>query len=129
MKLTLDNTLGNRHDSLVEHDATIELASQQLDLLDGKNHTLLMLEREDGVQMLVGGGRVKFVVTLASEDDNCYVLNNAQAVNVDTNEVELCAGGQYADFPLKNVVEKIDAYQAVEYFYKRTEMELSWSST
>ena len=123
MILTIDNRIKNLNTDTVYDNGKLELALSLLDKLDGGKHTLLTIERNDGCLICVGGGDNGYIVTLSSKTgDNKTLYNN----NNQNNTIELCAGGQYADFPEDIVVDKDTASNTVRHFFFETEITLNW---
>ena len=125
MKLTIDNRKANKGSHTEHVNATYDFANLLMNSLDGTNHTLLVLEREDKWQMMIGGGNERYVVTLSSQKDENYVLENLVANG--KAEVELCAGGQVGYYPDNIVVDVCCAREAIGKFYSGLEAELAWS--
>ncbi len=64
------------------------------------------------------------MITLTTFDEKNYTLIN---INEKENEVvEICAGGQYAEYPARFVFQKLMATVAVKLFFQSKEMELDW---
>ena len=124
MKVIVDNRDGIHNIDSEYIDIDLVEAKKILDSLDGQKHTLLCMERDDGWIMNIGGGKEFFVVTLSSNQDENLTLfdpNGSESVTV-----ELCAGGQYADYPSMIVTDAVTAKNALESFFLRNEMNLSW---
>lgn len=81
--------------------------------LGGQRHTLLVVERGDGRQLTVGGGGERFVVTL-DDEKQCLTLVNQEG-RVET-ALEICAGGQYGEYPETICVTRNDAAKAIGFF-------------
>ena len=124
MKLMLDNRISNHNTDSEFCNADINMALSLLASLDGRKHTLLALEREDGWSSNVGGGQDKYVITMTSSGGDNYTLINQLASAAST--VELCAGGQFGDYPESIVVDSAAAEDALVKFYSGNEMELAW---
>ena len=116
MKITIDHREENRNQNMVFENCEQDNALLNLDLLDGNKHTLLSFEREDGWYMHIGGGQRYFIVTIISPDGKSLTLINP---NGRDEAVELCAGGQYAEFPQTIVVEKEQVIDVTRRFYKK----------
>ena len=124
MKLIIDNREGNRNTDKEYIDVKHDLAVSLLSLLDGGSHTLITLEREDGYVVNIGGGPGQYVFTMTSNTEDNYTLINQSETELHT--IELCAGGQFADFSGNLVVDFSTANEALGNFFSRTEMKLAW---
>lgn len=123
MKLFIDDRVGNRSRDVELEHCDFEQTIAVLGKLNGKEHTLVSIERDDGWQLCVGGGE-GFVVTLSSQCDENFTLLNPEG---DSGEVvELCAGGQFSEFSRDIVVDETMAAKAICKFFSGEEMELSW---
>ncbi len=123
MKLSIDNRVSNLNTDSLFFNIEKKEAFDYLEKLDGNHHTLLSLERNDGAIMLIGGGNEQYIVTVTCRDNILTLLAN----EVGTDEIELCAGGQYANFPPQIVVEKNLAQTALNQFYDFKENTLNLS--
>ena len=124
MKLFIDSRVANRSSDIELECQGVEHAVAAVEKLNGCEHTLLSMERSDGWQLCVGGGGAGFIVTLSSVDDRNFTLLNPDGD--DGNVVELCAGGQFAEYPRSIVVDKDEVSKAVVDFFLGKEMELNW---
>ena len=125
MKLILDNRTGNVNNDVEIEECDKDTLLQALDKLNGRNHTMLSIEREDNYRMDIGGGCNLFVVTCTTASCNNLTLLNP-AKNVGDETIELCAGGQYSEFPKGIVVEKEIACKAAASFLEKSEKYLDW---
>lgn len=126
MKLVIDNRAGNLNKDTVIDECSKDKLIDTLQMLNGSNHTLLSIERKDKCRMNVGGGPLFFIVNFTtSAGDNMTLLNPEE----DNSEeiVELCAGGQYAEFPKSIVVDINNAIKSVVLFYEENEKTLNWN--
>ncbi|WFR97599.1 hypothetical protein [Rhizobium tumorigenes] len=64
MQLTVDKREGVQNLDIGVSDADEIVTLNWLSKLNGQEHTLLGLERDDGWQVMVGGGPIYYVVTL-----------------------------------------------------------------
>jgi len=126
MKLIIDNRNKNQNTDLITNNSSKSNALNSLELLDGIKHTLLSLERADGWRMDIGGGDGNYIVSAVSSSTNCLTLINPDGDY--TLLVELCAGGQYAEFPHNIVVTEILAKNAICNFFDKSENKLNWES-
>ena len=125
MKLTLDNRTGNLNRDTECDNCDREVLIEYLNKLNGNNHTLLSIEREDSSRLDVGGGPNCFIVSCTtSNDENLTLLNLLASNSMET--IELCVGGQFADFPKPIVVNKETAINAVLSFSDKNEQDLDW---
>ncbi|MCX4030268.1 hypothetical protein H0A36_28915 [Endozoicomonas sp. SM1973] len=102
----------------------MEKAVSLLNTLDGQMHTLLCVERNDNWQLQIGGGPDSFVVTAIDPTEKNLTLLNFDGD--DDEFVELCTGGQYAEFTTSIVVDKNTAILAIEKYYNGDEENLDW---
>ncbi|MFS8051103.1 hypothetical protein [Rhizobium sp. BR 314] len=123
MRLITDTRNGNHNLDVEVPDADVKVVLDWLSRLDGKQHTLLSLERKDGWQLMVGGGPFRYVVTLGSDIDNMTLENPS---GNQSTMVELCAGGQYGDFPETICVNPEQVASAVSLFFLGRELQLRW---
>ncbi|WP_139133883.1 MULTISPECIES: hypothetical protein [Pseudomonas] len=125
MKLFIDYRVANKSSDVELECHEVEHALAALRRLNGREHTLLSIERSDGWQLCVGGGGAGFVITLSSQsDENLTLLNSGGDVG---GVVELCAGGQFSDFSRSIVVGEDQASKAICSFFLESEMDLSWA--
>ncbi len=124
MRVAIDQRAGVHCEELTYDAVNPQQIVDIIDRLDGSKHTLVSLDRGDGWQMCIGGGAVSFIVTRSSEDDQNFTLPNEDGTL--EKEVELCVGGQYAEFSESIVVNKDLACQAMILFFDRKENELTW---
>ncbi len=123
IKISFDKREGAHNNETVSENIQLEVAVRQVLKLDGKVHTLVMFDRNDGWQLMVGGGPDHYIVTLGGEDENLTLHNE----NGDgTKEVEICAGGQYGDFSEIICVDIEQSKLAVKAFFESTERDLDW---
>ena len=123
MLLSSDNREGVSNVETQIADAAISQAMRALDSLDGHRHTLLSLVRPDNWCLMVGGGPTYFVATLGRDSDNLTFHNTS----VDqTARIELCAGGQHADFAARNCTDREGAAQLIEGFFAGRERDFTW---
>lgn len=123
MKVVIDKRVGVKNVDMV-YD--IELSSEAVDLLlklDGLVHTMLLFQREDGSNLMVGGGKISFVVTFTSETQNLTLANLAPDEGC---LLEICAGGQFGEYPSEIVVGFDAAASAVLHFFANDEKLLEW---
>lgn len=124
MRLTADRRNGVHNLDAEVLDADVNAALDWLSRLDGKRHTLLSVERQDGLQLMVGGGPLRYVVTLGNDIEN-LALENPRGNQFTM--VELCAGGQYGDYPETICVNPEQAANAVSLFFLGLEQQLQWT--
>ncbi|PWQ99703.1 hypothetical protein [Leucothrix arctica] len=124
MKLILDNRTENLNKDMVFDESDEKRSINVLHTLNGNTHTMLSLEREDEVRLDIGGGPDFFIVTCTKKNGQGLTLLNP--IKESGNTIELCAGGQYADFPVEIVVDESVASDAIISFYKKNEQSLDW---
>lgn len=103
-------------DSMLMPDWTQVL--QALDAMDGKDQTLTCLEVVNGPTLMVGGGNAgRYIVNYLVNPDTQenYVLVDS---SLDGPVVEICAGGQVAEFPAQWCVQLSLAVDACEHFFR-----------
>jgi hypothetical protein len=111
MRLTADARDGVHNVDVEISDANVNEALEWLLKLNGKQHTLLSLEREDGWRILGNG------------DDN-LTLENPRGKQ--STIIELCAGGQFGDYSETVCVGPERAVNAVSLFFEGREQEEQW---
>ena len=97
----------------------IDIVSQ----LDGAIRTLAYFERDDGASLMVGGGKDYFVVTFSAPGQD-LTLASDDAVEGDV--IEVCAGGQFGEYPAEIVCVVDQANKAVTSFIDGNEADLIW---
>jgi hypothetical protein len=125
MKALLDNRNGVINENTIIDNIFINEALLLLKKLDGKKHTIFSLEREDDFTLCVGGGSQFFIITIMNKDGDSKTLLNPLKHEKDKT-IELCAGGQYADFPDKFVIDIDSVINAVKSFYLNQEEKMKW---
>jgi hypothetical protein len=123
MKLIIDNRTGvyNQDDVIFNADEHKSLTSFYK--LNGVQHTLLSLERPDGWQLMIGGGPDLFVIVLQWQTQN-FTLKNQKGNPSIT--VELCAGGQFGDFPESICTTPDQAKKVISLFFANQEKQEIW---
>ena len=123
MQIVIDERDGvdNQDSTIVNVDK--KTAISYLGRLDGQRHTLLIVERTDGTQLMVGGGEERFVVTLNDGKQSLTLLN--QAGREETVH-EICAGGQYGEYPETICVTRNDTAKVIDLFFEGEEMQMDW---
>lgn len=124
MKLVIDNQNRNLNDDIVINDCQKDKALDMSNMLDGHKHTLLSLERSDKSRLYVGGGADWCIVTCTTAKNENLTLVNLHGEEDET--IELCAGGQFADFPKSIVVNKHMATKVIDSFFEDNESYLEW---
>jgi len=123
MKVTLDKREGvkNTDETYDVSQATdaVDIVSQ----LDGSVRTLAYFERDDGASLMVGGGKKHFVVTLTAPGQDLTLANDEP---VEGDLIEVCAGGQFGEYPADIVCGIEQANRAVTSFVDGSEPELCW---
>lgn len=115
MQLTVDKREGVHNLDIGVPDADEIVTLNWLSKLNGLRHTLLGLERDDGWQVMVGGGPIYYIVTLGNADENLMLENSS---GDEAKMVELCAGGQYGEYPESFCVNREQAANAVSLFFE-----------
>ena len=123
MKVALDKREGVKNTDETYDVSQVTEAVDIVSLLDGSVRTLAYFERDDGASLMVGGGKKHFVVTLTAPGQD-LTLANDEAVEGDL--IEVCAGGQFGEYPAEIVCEVEQANKAVTSFFDGSEAELSW---
>ena len=119
MQLSVDCWIGVLNQDIDVANVAADVAISWLKKLDGKQHTLVALKRSDGAYMMIGGGSSWYVVTL---NDGKKDLTLQNPTGLETEMVELCAGGQYGDYPSTICVDQKQAAQAVTLFFEGNEL-------
>lgn len=96
--------------------------------LDGCEQTLICLERTGGTRLMIGGGSAgRYVVNclLDQETQENYLLVNRTPAGP---AMELCCGGQTAQYPARHCVDLSLAMEAVDHFCRTGSMapDLLW---
>lgn len=123
MKLFIDKRSGVHNVETEVDKIDLHSTKEKFYLLDGNAVTLVMLERVDGWQLLIGGGPENFIVTLSDDSTNLTFYNPKGNEN---NQIEICAGGQYGEYPETLCVSRDQVILVVEHFFENTERKLSW---
>lgn len=89
---------------------------QALKLLDGIEHTLLLIEKNNE-QILIGGGPDKFIVSKSERMKSFTLRSNTESSD---SKARLCIGGQYGNYPSKYVCDFKCAYSAAQSFFTDT---------
>lgn len=126
MKALLDNRTGLINEDIVVNEIKLNEALLLLKNLDGKKHTMLSLERKDNFILCIGGGNQFFIVTISNENSDSKTLLNP--LSNESKIIEICAGGQYADFPDKFVVDLDLINKVVKHFYVNQEEKMNWEN-
>lgn len=124
MKISIDERIKNNNFEKKYTSVPINEALLFLEKLNGKEHTLLSFYREDGAVLMAGGGPQFYIINLTSKDSHYYSLKNIEEANFGI--IELCAGGQHADFSKNIVISKYFAEAAIKKFYSHEEQLLQW---
>jgi hypothetical protein len=86
-----------------------QAARAALDALDGRERTMIFFESDAGTRLLIGGGPELFLVDYEARDESWLLVGDAEAMG----EVVLVAGGQAAQFPRAQVVDRAKASEAL----------------
>lgn len=123
MRLTVDCRNDVHNQDIEVANADIDVAISWLNKLDGRRHTLLNLERSDGVRLMIGGGPSWFIIVLEDEGSNLTLQN---PVGAESEMIELCAGGQYGDYPKAYCVDQKQSEQTMVLFFEGNESNAAW---
>ncbi|WP_319824887.1 hypothetical protein [Thalassovita sp.] len=123
MKVTLDKREGVKNTDETYDVSQVTEAVDIVSQLDGSVRTLAYFERDDGASLMVGGGKKHFIVTLTAPGQD-LTLANDEAVEGDL--IEVCAGGQFGEYPAEIVCGVEQANKAVTSFFDGSEEELRW---
>ncbi|EGP54306.1 hypothetical protein G3A56_23360 [Rhizobium oryzihabitans] len=123
MKLIVDYRTGVHNSDVEIANADPQVTLSWLKKLDGMQHTLLNVSRLDGSCLMVGGGPLWYVVTLDNNKQNLTLQNPD---GLETEMIELCAGGQYGEYPKALCVNYEQASQAVSLFFEGKEFLMQW---
>jgi hypothetical protein len=131
MLLRADNwTAGNPSDREIL-DPTWEVVEQAIHALDQRQRTQLVLDRQDGSHMLIGGGggRYNVCVTKPRGEDEDYLTLVDDTAPPNGHE-NLVTGGQLGRFPARTVVALDYAITAAKAFFRDGSLagDLSWLS-
>lgn len=119
----VDNRVGihNQETKMASVDKNVALG--WFAKLDGSKHTLLSLERQDGWQLMVGGGPIQYIITLG---DGVSDLTFHNLAGDETKVVEVCAGGQFGEFPQNICATYQQAAQVITHFFDGSERQERW---
>jgi len=123
MRLIADNREGAHNQDTKIDPVDKNEALRWLAKLDGSKHTLLSFERQDGWQLMVGGGPSQYIITLSDGSSNLTFYNTA---GDETEVVEVCAGGQFGEFPESMCATYQQAIQVINCFFDGNEKQESW---
>jgi len=123
MKVTLDKREGVKNTDETYDISQVNEAVDIVSQLDGAVHTLAYFERDDGASLMVGGGKDHFVVTFTAPGQDLTLANNDA---VDGDVIEVCAGGQFGEYPAEIVCVADQVNKAVASFFDGNEADLNW---
>ena len=123
MRLIVDNRAGIHNQEAEIAFVDKKEALDWVGKLDGVQHTLIIFERKDGWQLMVGGGPTQYIITLSDASNNLTFHNIA---GDDSQVVELCAGGQFGEFPQNICATRKQAMQVVATFFDGNESQEDW---
>lgn len=126
MQAIFDLRNGNFGEETVINDIEVDDALSLLKQLNGNTHTMLVLKRNDDVVLCIGGGRQYFVATMT--DCNSENLTLIKPSENESKVVEICAGGQFSNFPDSIAIDLSLAQQAVSNFFVGLEKNMTWKS-
>ena len=112
-----EHDLGQRDDAVNLNAATLLIRS-----LDSAERTLVCFTRNDDWVLMVAGGPTKGVVSLVDPNG----VSSTLAGEFDGPRIDLCCGGQWADFDAKFVVSLEMAETAMDLFTQNAESTLVW---
>jgi hypothetical protein len=123
MQLIADNREGIHNQETKIASVDKDAALNWLAMLDGNQYTLLIFERKDGWQLMVGGGPAQYIITLG---DGASDLTFHNIAGDEAEIVELCAGGQFGEFPQSICATHEQAIQVVTKFFDGEERQENW---
>jgi hypothetical protein len=124
MQLTMDCRSGVRNHDIQVADVDVSGGLSHFEMLDGVRHTLMVFERPDGCQIMIGGGPLWYIVTL-DDGKNSLTLQNPNGS--ETEMVELCAGGQFGEYPASFCVDQSQAGAIISLFFGGAEASAAWA--
>jgi hypothetical protein len=124
MQLIVDCLSGVHNQNTEVANADADVVLSWLKKLDGKQHTLINLERSDGSNLMIGGGPSWYVVVF---DDGKKNLTLQNPIGLETEVIELCAGGQYGEYPKSFCVDQNQTEQVVKLFFDGNESHAVWA--
>ena len=116
MKGVFDDYTPRRNSTVEFNCADADHATDWLDRLDGKLYTMLSFEDLSGWTLMVGGGPELFVVVKSNSQGYSWTRTNASAEH--GAPIELCAGGQPAEFERRIVCPRDQAVDAIREFFR-----------
>ncbi|MBD9402816.1 Imm1 family immunity protein [Comamonas sp. CMM02] len=123
MKLIIDSRIGVHGENEEILDASVDVAFAWLKKLNGKERTLLNIDRLDGSNLMIGGGPSWYIVVL-NDGRNNLTLKNSHGLEAEL--IELCAGGQYGEYPKSMCVDEDQVQQVVRQFFEGKEDFADW---
>ena len=123
MKVILDHRSGVNNTNFITKASEVSEAIKLVSKLDGNRHTVILFEKLNGSQLIIGGGKNNFVITLTQNEQHLTLKSDVEANN---QLIEICAGGQYGDYPnfLVQSIEQVN--KTVEAFFADNECNLNW---
>lgn len=83
--------------------------------LNGRNHTQVVVQRDDGSNISVGGGDGRYNVCITTDDDRFLTVVDRER---EDGIEELVAGGQLGEYPAQTVVGPEPTLRAVKTFFE-----------
>ncbi len=124
MQLIADNREGIHNQETKIASVDKDAALDWLAKLDGSQYTLLVFERNDGWHLMVGGGPAQYIINLGDGSSDLTFHNTA---GDETEVVELCAGGQFGEFPQSICATHEQATQVITSFFDgNEEQQVAW---
>ena len=123
MQLIADNREGVHNQEVKIDFVDKNVAMKWLVKLDGSQHTLLSFKREDDWSLMIGGGPIQYIITLG-DGTNDFTFHTPSGKGEEM--VELCAGGQFGEFPQSICATKHQAAQVIADFFDGKENKGSW---
>lgn len=131
MLLRTDNWSAGKPNHRDIQDPTWETVEQAIRALDQRQHTQLVLDRQDGSHMLIGGGIGRYNVCVMKSRDNDEEYLTLVDNEAPSNGLEnLVTGGQLGKFPARTVVGLDYVVKAAKAFFRDGSLtsELDWIS-
>lgn len=115
MDAKIDRRVGTLAEEELVRNVDVEKALELMCRLDGVQHTLLCLISDADRMMLIGGGADRFIVNRLDCGGASYTLIDVGG-NI-SEAIEICAGGQFAEYPSNMAVGRKLVSDAIMWFF------------
>ncbi len=124
-KLTIDSWNGRSVEDTTVRNPTWNDVKVTIDMLDADRHTLVFASENEGAELLIGGGKGQYVVSIAMTEDDLFTLLSSEEFE---GTIQLKTGGQVCNYPATEVVGYDAVICAADFFYRnaRPAPQLVW---